>query len=70
MNSVPSEVKDFIDQFNDLLRSHKMRINFDNGTLIYRNFDQGMLEDNFNRVSLVDDSSELYESKELPEDDS
>jgi len=69
MNGVPKEVKIFINAFNDLLREHKMRINFDNGTLIYKNLDQGMLEDNFNRVSLVEDSTEIYESEQLHEDD-
>lgn len=69
MNGVPKEVKLFINAFNDLLREHKMRINFDNGTLIYKNLDQGMLEDNFNRVTLVDDSTEIYESEQLHEDD-
>ena len=69
MNGVPKEVKIFINAFNDLLREHKMRINFDNGTLIYKNLDQGLLEDNFNRVTLVDDSTEIYESEQLHEDD-
>jgi len=69
MNGVPKEVKIFINAFNDLLREHKMRINFDNGTLIYKNLDQGMLEDNFNRVTLVDETTEIYESDELHEDD-
>jgi hypothetical protein len=63
MSSVPLEVKTFINELNVLLRKHKMIIDFTTGSLIFKQYNQGNLEDNYTRVTLADDFSELYESK-------
>lgn len=57
------EIKTFVDQFNALLREHKMYIDFMDGTLYHDTKYAGMLEDCGEAVSIEDaDGIELYES--------
>ena len=69
MSDVSSEVKSFVNDLNALLRKHKMIIDFSTGSLIHKHYSQGYLEDNYTRVTLTDDYSELYESKTVTSQD-